>query len=54
MKAAINRRTPKGEVMSDELRERLIVRILRMPPNLLADAERLLTNLECGNLSSFF
>ncbi len=36
--------------MSDELRERLIVRILRMRPDLLADAERLLANLECGNL----
>jgi putative transposase len=36
--------------MSDELRERLIVRILRMSPNLLSEADRLLTNLECGNL----
>ncbi len=34
--------------MSDELRERLIVRILRMPSNLLPEAERLLTNLSCG------
>jgi putative transposase len=37
--------------MSDELRERLIVRILRMSPNLLPDADRLLTNLECGDSS---
>ena len=36
--------------MSDDLRERLIVRILRMHPGLLPDAERLLTNLECGNV----
>ena len=36
--------------MPDELLERLIVRILRMPPHLLPDAERLLTNLECGEL----
>ena len=32
--------------MSDELRERLVVRILRMPPNSLPDVDRLLTNLE--------
>ena len=32
--------------MSDELRERLVLRILRMPPNLLPDVDRLLTNLE--------
>lgn len=37
--------------MSDEVRERLVVRILRMPLNLLPDAERLLTDLECGDLS---
>ena len=37
--------------MPDELRERLIVRILRMNPDLLPEAERLLTNLECGDLS---
>jgi len=35
--------------MPDELRERLIVRILRMRPDLLLDVERLLTDLECGN-----
>ena len=36
--------------MPDELRERLIVRIFRMRSDLLPDAERLLTHLECGNL----
>ena len=38
--------------MYDETRERLIVRILRMRANLLPDAERLLTNLECGDRRS--
>ena len=37
--------------MRDELLERLILRILRLPPELLPRADRLLANLECGDLS---